>query len=1277
MGTVGNGSDVFAARVPRLVREWIADDPSPERTHRRIPGSMLFADVSGFTKMSERLARRGKVGAETIAEVIDACFSRLIGDAYRLGGSLLQFGGDAVLLFFRDEGHERRAAAAALDMRRTLRSLSEFTVEKAGVRLSMTVGVHSGEFDFFLVGRSHRQLIVGGPAGSRLVELEGEAEKGRILIGDETAAALPKRNVGPMGGPGRLLRGRIELPPRPDPDFLQVDHDMRAFVPVGLHHAVENDSVHSEHRTATVAFVEYRNTDRVIAEFGAAEAARRLEALMTGVQDAIDDRDICLQSADLADDGGKFYMSVGAPRSTGHDEEMMLLALREIVDLDVGLPLRAGVNSGSVFTGEIRTQHRSTFITMGDPVNLAARVMSKSGAGQLFATQPVVDRSRTLFETADVPPFMVKGKRRPVTAFQIGPARGTRAGIAASDLPLVGRDAELSAFHGAVDSARSGTGRFIDIVADPGAGKSRLLDQFETDSDGVGFHRVKCRLYQSSTPYFPFTELLEEILGLDALSDDGKADRLTSLVSSIDPELVPWVSLIGVVLGLEMDPSDEVRLLEPEFRKAQLEESVGRLLDRIVDGPTVLCVEDAHWMDDSSHELLDALVDGLSNRPWVVIRARRRESGKAVAPSENGAILLDLQPLGDEALVELVKVATEADPLPSHVILSLVQRSGGNPLFLLELLNAVQAGGDLATMPASVDGLLTARIDRLDTDDRALLRHLAVLGAGFATDYMVDVFPDSVQSSPTDAVRRLEEYLTVDASGWVSFRHNLLRDVAYEGLPFRVRRRLHERTAESMLARVGPDSAEAAPVLSLHFFQAHRYDEAWRYSRLAADRAKEVYANIEAATLYRRALSSATHLDLAPTERASALELLGDVLELSGSFDEARSAYGQGRQLVGDAPSRQATLLLKTAFIDEKLGKFVGAVRSIRRAQRILDGADDPEELAIQAQLAVWYAAIRLRQGRYDESMDASRQGVSLAEQAGDKATLARAYLTLDYAMMSLGEDVDFSASQQALEIYAEIGDLGGEATAANVLGGFAFFAGEWDQAAALYRRSRLARERTGDPAGAALASANLAEILVEQGQLDEAEVLLSEVVQVWRASNDANVAFALKLRGLGRARVGDFEAASAYLDEARTTFAAMGAMADVTETDVAIADRLVLDGRWTDAVALLDGVLSTDLAESGLDHLLPWIHRLLGLARFGEDRDGAIDALRRSLSIARDRGADHDVALALQAAQVFETWGGEPIDPAERREYLDIIGRLGIRPRRDPPRPDRVLSGT
>ena len=167
---------------------------------------MAFVDVSGFTAMSERLAAKGKAGAEEVTDVMNATFAQLLDVAYARGGGLLKFGGDALLLFFSGEDHAARATRAAFDMRSTLREIGHLRTSAGQVTLRMHVGAHSGSFDFFLVGRSHRELLVTGPAATTTVEMEAASEAGEILVSESTAALLDPR------GPRREERRRVPPP---------------------------------------------------------------------------------------------------------------------------------------------------------------------------------------------------------------------------------------------------------------------------------------------------------------------------------------------------------------------------------------------------------------------------------------------------------------------------------------------------------------------------------------------------------------------------------------------------------------------------------------------------------------------------------------------------------------------------------------------------------------------------------------------------------------------------------------------------------------------------------------------------------------------------------------------------------------------------------------------------------------------------------------------------------------------------------------------------------
>ena len=194
--------ELLGPYLPRLVIDWI--ETAPERRHQVIEGTVAFVDISGFTKLSEALAKHGRLGAEELTATIAHCFVHLLDVAYDNGGRLLKFGGDALLLLYTGPDHEARACRAAFDMRHKLRDVGRLMVLGHRVNLRMSVGIHSGRFDMFLVGGSHRELVVTGPASTVTVSMEAAATAGEILVSAQTALALNPSDLGPAkaGGPG-------------------------------------------------------------------------------------------------------------------------------------------------------------------------------------------------------------------------------------------------------------------------------------------------------------------------------------------------------------------------------------------------------------------------------------------------------------------------------------------------------------------------------------------------------------------------------------------------------------------------------------------------------------------------------------------------------------------------------------------------------------------------------------------------------------------------------------------------------------------------------------------------------------------------------------------------------------------------------------------------------------------------------------------------------------------------------------------------------------------
>jgi class 3 adenylate cyclase/tetratricopeptide (TPR) repeat protein len=1234
----------FLPYVPRLVREWL-DSPDPDATHRVMEGSTIFADISGFTKLSERLARIGQEGAEEVTEVIGQSFSLLLEPAYSYDGTLVKFGGDALLLFYRGDDHELRAASAALEMRRAIRSMGSLETPVGKVTLRMSQGVHSGAYDVFLVGSSMRELIMAGSATTELGQLEGAANAGQIIVSEATARALPAKNIGDPKADGFFLRGSV-LPLEPSTtSLLAVDHDLAPFVPTAVREAIATGAIASEHRPITTAFVRFTGLDALLEESPEA-VTDALGELIDDVEAATRPRNIASLNADVYPDGVKLLLTAGAPVTTGEDEENMLFAMREIMDKERALPLHIGITRGPAFAGDVGAMFRRGYTVMGDEVNLAARLMSKAGPNQMLAIPEVLRASRTVFETTALEPFMVKGKSKPITAYVVGPAQDTRAEVSAHDAPFVGRNDEMDRLETMWEKAVGSAGSMVLVGGQPGLGKSRLITEFAASVEGADVYRAVCRRYRASTPYFAAGMLLKDILGISK----GKTAeaRLHEIVESAAPDLLPYLSLIGTALGMDLPESDEVTALAQEFRKARLEASVEALLTALLIEPSLLWLDDAQWMDDASVDLVTALAAASGERPWLIVGSGR---GVEQAASERDveAPTMTLEPLSDEEATAIVHQMSEDAPLPPHFTAAIVDRSQGNPMFLLELV-AASDSEDVDALPESIEGVISARIDRLPPEDRNALRQLAVLGTGFRPEYAKVVLP--VGASPAATFRRLADFVDADRE-WVKFSNSLAHSAAYSGLPYRQRRKLHGLVAESI------EQADGSPdLLSIHYSAAARWPEAWENSRIAGDRAKAIYANIEAARLYERALEAARYVtEAADDDRVEVLTSLGDVREQSGSFGEALDAYRKATRSVGDHPVQRADLHLKRARAREREGAYSLALREVTTGRKAVDSIETEEAEAARARLLALGAAVRFAHEQYRFAVEQAEEAIFEAKRSNELAALARAYGVLDMSYRWMGEGDKADHSVETLRIYEELGDLNGVGVVTGNMGAEAYFDGRWDDALACYARSRDAFSKAGNEVQAALAAAAMGELLTSQGKLDEAEPLLRESRRISQAAGFVDGASFAEIH-LGRvlAKSGDLDGAREVLEHARDSLIEIGETPTALEATIQIAGCCLQRGQAEEALELLEEAEALAGGEARV-HAAP-IARMRAGALAQLDRfDDAAEVAEAGLKEAIDQGLPYEEAQLIKTrADIAVRAGEEP--PANELARADQILR-------------------
>ena len=707
---------------------------------------------------------------------------------------------------------------------------------------------------------------------------------------------------------------------------------------------------------------------------------------------------------------------------------------------------------------------------------------------------------------------------------------------------------------------------------------------------------------------------------------------LSPFVTGVMPDLAPWLPLLAIPFDAEVMSTPEADALDPAASREKTLETVETFLERILMMPTLLVFEDAHWLDDSSRSLLLQLTQKGAPRPWLIC-VTTRPGVETSVHLDGPAQQLSLEPLGADRAAELALSMADEVALSSETLAALTERSGGNPLFVRELVNAARAGDRLETLPESVESLLTTRIDTLDPENRMLLRYAAVVGPTFELGFIAEILEDEIPDAADPARWEwLREFVGYAGDMTYAFRHDLVRATAYEGLSFARRRDIHWRVAGALERRGGENDA----LLSLHYFEARAYDKAWTYAVAAGERAQASFANVVAAELYERAIAAGANLpELDVRDVARVHEELGNVCELFGEYDRAFDAVEAARALVGvESALADARLLGKEILLHEHKGRYADAFEASAQGLARLEEADEsPERDASRATIELNTGAIHYRQTNNEEAIRWLEAAAEHAERAGDRRTLAHTYYVLDAAHSDFGSSDGLRYLELARPIYEELGDLRGLGVVLSNLGIHAYYEGRWPESLAYYRESGVVKQRAGDVVGAVIQVNNEAEILSDQGRIYEAIPLFEEMLRVSRASGWAfGAGAAMSNLGRANARAGRFDEAHALFDDALAVFEELSAERFKVEAKARRAECLVYEGRHQEALAAATECreAATKSPVGGVEAL---IERSIGFALHQARRpDEARPHFEESLAIARKLKVEYEVALTLRA---------------------------------------------
>ncbi len=851
--------------------------------------------------------------------------------------------------------------------------------------------------------------------------------------------------------------------------------------------------------------------------------------------------------------------------------------------------------------------------------------------------------------------MLVKGKDKPVAASAVGAEVGTRSADTSGRLPFTGRDDELAIVLSCLEDIKRGQGGTVSVTGPTGIGKTRLIDEaLGRVGTDVYVIEVRAEPYGAASPYRPFRDEVRRLLSVERGTNESMSDALLASLKGFAPSFLPFAPLIGDVAQIDVPETSETARIDPQFRQARVADTVVELLDAWTDEPLVVVAEDLHWADPASIALLDRLSREAEARSWLVISTGREP------PSDQGGTAIALAPLRDTAVKEIVYSATEASPLRSGDVAVVVERSGGNPLFVQELLRIISETGDIATLPTSLDGVIGSQIDALDPSARRALRYVSVLGRSFRTSIARTLLATQGVDL-TDSVRQtLDGFLEQDGPDRLRFNHALVRDVAYEGLPFRRRRDLHIRAGRLILEWSQDDDA-ILDVLSLHFSLGGDRELSWEYSRRAGDRNKQVYANLEAETEFERAIDAARYLDsVADTDRMAVWVKLGDVRERSGKFAASLDAYRHATRLTGNHPVVRAEVMLKCARAKERSGAYSAALSEATRARHLCEEVATPGAQQVIAQALGVTALIRQAQEKPQLAIDAAFAAVDAAEVAGDDDAMARAWMVMDYAYVMLGE-LDLAVnSVKSLQVFQDSGDLSEAAGVYTNLGAFSFWRGDWAEALEYYERGREASEQVGNMIDAAVAAANIGEVLVNQGRYSEAEEPLRAARRTYRASaHREGVGFVDILIGRMYGIEGRLDESERALKSSITALEGLGLGGSILEAEIYLADAECRAGSPETGLKILSDATSVAPPEHAEYYELLF-SRIRGSILASAGRTGeAVVALKEAIATASERGDSFERSLSVLT---LDRVAPDQADDASTQEARRTLRTLGVR---------------
>ena len=1033
-----------------------------------------------------------------------------------------------------------------------------------------------------------------------------------------------------------------------------------------------------ERRRVTVIACSISGFESLLETLDPDEVETTLAGLRTSVQTIVEDYGGVLN--EFSED--KCIALFGVPTTHEDDRLRAVRAALEIqagdsdeARLPEGVQLRFAVGSEQVAIRATESGERR--YRVGGTVALdTTRLAALAAPGEILIPPDLARIVEPFVSTEGRAPVKLLPDQPALTPLAVLGESGHASRLEASDpgslTRFVGRTNELAALSQALEDTQSGMGRFVTVVGDVGVGKSRLLFEFwkSLKDHNVRSTVGRCRERGSLTPLLPFIESVKDMLGMPKVLPDNAHDEVVTKTRDLAPQLEAYLPVILHVLSIESEQYALPSYLEGEDLQTALGEALISVFTLGAAGqPLVMLLEDWHWADEGSKEVLFQLQEMVSAYPLLVIVASRPVQAGA-SPLPTGDVHLELSPLAGGPAAEMLRASVDGAKIPAELSDRIAEKTGGNPFFIEELCRTLLESGTLVIedgeahltgtidrlqIPDTVQAVLKSRLDRLDPEAREVLRTAAVIGLQFGLELLSRVVPS--RSRVEGALETLRSAGLIQRTGLVPeptyrFKHALTRDVAYESLLERQRKERHALVGEAIENLYAENPEEQAARLATHFAAAEEWDKAIHYGLAAAKSAEGLWRLPETVEMLSRTRGWIECSNKDPAERSSLLiQLLLDLerhLEKLGRRDEQQAIIDDLTDLLPTdvATKERGEVCVRQGDLYTLLARFSEARPPFDQALEIAGQLEDSE---LRGKVLRSLGHTLWRQGNYDEAVPWLEQAVEQTREHADKSRLIADLCNLGRALRRQDEwDRAMTIGDEALQLANETGNPVDALYAYNYRGHLFRAMGQTDDAIAAFKEGGRRAHEARIPAREAFCTLGLAAIYLEQGELDAGLAAYQESVDLARRANRADqLAQSLVLLAEALVTCGRPDEAMPSFEEAVSVLRRIGIEAALASALTQLANAQQRAGRveaevsWRQVAEMQERLGDRPGTMDALEHLA-------GLRRT-TDRSEAHWFYRRALSLATEL-EDPETEARIRNSLAVLAWQSGELDEAEKQ---------------------------